>query len=230
MEVEMRQTLIGRASYTLLSLGVIVWIASSATLASAQSDAWSSTDSKPVATKPQTGTQSAPFDESKIRGYQEFTGFYGEFGAAVGRIELDGRADVDTGGGFTMTGGYRFLPWLSGEGNVTYLGGGEIKHTNDDVDFFSITVGPKLYPMGFLDDQPIPEFVQPYALIGIGGGQYDGGSAFSEQGTFVARFIFGFDLWVTDHIGGFVEGGYHVASDSDVDGTGIFSIGAQYRF
>lgn len=173
-------------------------------------------------------TRTKIFDESSFQGYDAYTGPYGQFGVAIGEIDFDG-ADVDTGGGFTITGGYRLLPWLSAEGNVTYLGGGDVENTNREADFFSFTFGPKIYPLGFLDEQPMPEYVQPYGLIAIGGGEYDV-EGFNAQSTFIARFIFGFDVWFTDHIGTFVEGGYHVADDSDIDGTGIFTLGAQYRF
>ena len=145
-------------------------------------------------------------------------------------IEFDGGPDVDAGGGFTITGGYRILPWLSGEANVTYLGGGDVGSSSREADFFSFTFGPKLYPLGLLEEQPIPEFIQPYGLIAIGGGEYDIERSGSEESTFIARFIFGFDLWVTDHFGAFMEGGYHVAEDSKIDGTGLFTIGGQYRF
>lgn len=174
----------------------------------------------------------APFGED-IRGY-EYEGFYAQFGVSVGEIEFDGGPDVDAGGGFTMTGGYRFFPWLAAEGNLSYLGGGDVRvgGRERDADFFAFTVGPKFFPLGLLDDddQPFPEIVQPYALIGLGGGEYDIEDTAAEEGTFIARFILGFDVWITDQMGAFVEGGYHVASDDDIDGTGLFTVGGQYRF
>lgn len=169
------------------------------------------------------------FDKNSFQGYEAYKGAYGQFGISVGEIDLDNNVDVDTGGGFTITGGYRVLPWLSAEANFSFLGGGEIENTNRDVDYFSFTFGPKLYPFGFLDEQPIPEFFQPYGLIAVGGGEYDVERG-DDESVFVARFIFGFDLWFTDHIGSFIEGGYHVADDDDIDGTGVFTFGAQYRF
>lgn len=173
-------------------------------------------------------SESRLFNASTFEGYDAYKGFYAQFGIAVGEVDLDG-TDVDTGGGFTMTGGYRLLSWMSFEGNFTFLGGGEIDGTNNDVDYFAFTFGPKIYPLGFFDEQPMTEFLQPYALLAIGGGEYDfeGGS---DKSTFVTRFIFGFDLWFTNHIGGFIEGGYHVSDRSNIDGTGIFTFGGQYRF
>jgi hypothetical protein len=197
------------------------------TSSDSQADDWGASE---TATQSPSRSQGGIFDEDAIRGYREFEGFYAQFGASVGEIEFDGGNDVDTGGGFTMTGGYRFFPWLAGEANLSYLGGGEVDGTNREADFFSVTFGPKLFPMGLVEEQPIPEYLQPYMLIAIGGGEYDVERTSFEESTFIARFIFGFDLWFTDHLGGFMEGGYHVAADDDIDGTGLFTIGAQYRF
>jgi hypothetical protein len=172
--------------------------------------------------------------KSGVRGY-EYTGVYGQFGVAVGEINFDlGDSDSDASGGFTMTGGYRFLPWLSAEANFTYLGGGDVEINNTNVgegQFFAFTFGPKFYPLGAFKVEAIPERVQPYGLIGIGGGEFDiDDSGFDDESSFIARFILGIDFWATDHIGLFVEGGGHAASESDVDGVGIFTVGGQYRF
>jgi hypothetical protein len=35
---------------------------------------------------------------------------------------------------------------------------------------------------------------------------------------------------MTDDFGTFVEGGYHIAGNSDIDGTGLFTVGGQMRF
>ncbi len=187
---------------------------------------------------------SAEPSRAKASGY-DYTGIYVQFGVSVGEIDPDEVGpppfeadDVDTGGGFTMTGGYRVFPWLAAEANLSYLGGGDTDGpVFDDAAFFSVTIGPKFFPLGLLDedDQPLPESFQPYALVGIGGGEYEfevnGSSRLqSEDSTFIARFIFGFDFWATDHIGAFMEGGYHVASEDDINGTGLFTVGAQYRF
>lgn len=169
---------------------------------------------------------------SNIRG-NEYTGPYAQFGVAVGRIDFDGSADSDASGGFTMTGGYRMLPWLAGEANFTFLGGGDVEVGNADVgdgQFFAFTFGPKFYPLGALDAKGIPKFFQPYGLIGIGGGQFEIDHTSYKESAFISRFIIGTDIWATDHIGFFVEGGGHVTDEDDVDGVGIFTFGGQYRF
>jgi len=187
----------------------------------------------PLAAGP--GAAQGLFNSSQIRGY-DYKGFYGQFGVAVGEINFDlpGDEDSDASGGFTMTGGYRILPWLAGEANFTYLGGGDVEINNSNIgeaSFFAFTFGPKLYPLGFFEQKVMPEFIQPYATVGIGGGEVDiEHTNIDEESTFVARFLLGFDVWATDHIGLFVEGGGHVGSEDDLEGVGIFTLGGQYRF
>jgi hypothetical protein len=174
----------------------------------------------------------APRD-GKVRGY-EYEGPFAQFGVAVGQIDFDGNnIDNNASGGFTMTGGYRFLPWLAGEANFTYLGGGAVERGSRDIgngSFFAFTFGPKVYPLGAFKVKQVPEFFQPYATIGIGGGEFHIEHSSFDRSGFIARFILGADFWATDHIGFFVEGGGHVTDQDHVDGVGIFTVGGQYRF
>jgi len=179
------------------------------------------------------------FDEASIRGY-DYEGPYGQLGVAVGRADYDdvGNFDVDSdaSGGFTLTGGYRILPWLAAEANFTFLAGDdnvEVANVEADSQYFAFTFGPKIYPLGAFETEAIPHFVQPYGLVQIGGGEgeIDGpGNGSLDESLFVARFIVGFDVWATDHVGLFIEGGGHVVDEDDVQGIGIFTFGAQYRF
>lgn len=172
------------------------------------------------------------FNAGSIRGY-DWTGFYGQAGFAVGEIEFDD-TDSDASGGVTLSGGYRIFPWLSADGNFTYMGGGDVEINGNDLgegSFFAFTFGPKVYPLGAFAPDAIPHFIQPYGLIGIGGGQFDiEDSNFDDESSFIARFILGIDLWATDQFGFFIEGGGHAASENDVDGVGVFSMGGQFRF
>ena len=168
------------------------------------------------------------------QGY-EYEGPYAQFGVAIGQIDFDGNnVDNNASGGFTMTGGYRFLPWISGEANFTYLGGGSVevgRFNVGDGSFFAFTFGPKFYPLGALRVEEIPDAIQPYGLIQIGGGRFEvDNTSRWDNSAFIARFIIGFDVWATDHLGFFVEGGGHATDEDDVDGVGIFTVGGQYRF
>lgn len=169
----------------------------------------------------------------EFRGYDDYVGPYAQFALSIGRIDFDGNIDSDASGGFGLTGGYRALPWLAAEAHFQFLGGqenAEIGNVDRDSQFFAFTFGPKIYPFAFLDDGGgVPETIQPYGFIGIGGGEaeIDGGD---DEGTFVGRFILGVDVWIDDQFGVFVEGGGFAASDDDIDGAGVFSVGGQVRF
>lgn len=174
------------------------------------------------------------FDEESVRGY-DYTGPYAQFGLSIGRVDFDGPVDSDASGGFTMTGGYRFLPWLSAEANFTFLGGNdnvERGSSEGDTEAWAFTFGPKIYPLALIQVDAIPHTIQPYGLIAIGGGEIeiDGAGRSDDDDSFVARFIIGIDIWATDNFGLFVEGGGFAFEEDNVDGAGIFTVGGQYRF
>ena len=180
------------------------------------------------------------FNEASTPGY-DFTGPYAQFGFAVGQINYDEDefpVDVDSGasGGFILGGGYRIFPWLAADANFTFLAGednAEAGNLEGDAQTFAFTFGPKIYPFGLYPTEVIPDYVQPYGLIAIGGGEgeVDGpGALESEEGSFVARFAVGFDIWANEHLGFFVEGGGFAVEEDTVEGIGVFSFGAQYRF
>jgi len=177
--------------------------------------------------------QTQTTQQKPIQGY-EYEGPYAQFGVAIGQIDFDGsNVDNNASGGFTMTGGYRFLPWISGEANFTYLGGGSVEVGRFDIgdgSFFAFTFGPKFYPLGALRVEELSDAFQPYGLIQIGGGRFEIDNTNFEESAFIARFIIGFDVWATDNLGFFVEGGGHATDEDDVDGVGIFTVGGQYRF
>lgn len=180
-----------------------------------------------------SAAQSDFFNESKITGY-DYKGAYGQFGVSIGQINFDSsNIENDVAGGFTIGGGYRFLPWLAADGNFSYLAGDvEIDGFGGDFDgeAWGFTVGPKFYPLGLAKVQGIPNYFQPYATIGIGGGQAEIDDTSFDEDYFLARFILGFDLWMTNHFGLFVEGGGFATSEDDVEGAGLFTLGGQYRF
>lgn len=176
------------------------------------------------------------FDSGSIRGY-EYTGAYVQFGPSVGQINFDGgNTDSEASGGVTLSGGYRINSWLAADANFGFLGGGDVDVNNINVgegQYWAITVGPKLYPLGALKAEGIAHFIQPYGLVGLGGGQLDlrdSNFPYNSKDAFFARFILGVDLWATDHFGFFVEGGGLASSEDDLEGIGTFNFGGQYRF
>jgi hypothetical protein len=181
----------------------------------------------------QSGQKSGQKKQGSVRGY-DYEGPYAQLGVSVGQIDFDfNGVDNNASGGFTLTGGYRVLPWISAEANFTYMGGGAVEAGSVDIgdgSFFAFTFGPKIYPLGAFKVEQIPDIVQPYALIQIGGGEFEVDHTSFDKSVFVARFMLGFDIWATDNIGFFVEGGGHATDEDDVDGVGVFTVGGQYRF
>lgn len=154
----------------------------------------------------------------------DLTGPYAGFGFSIGETNGDdGAGDSEVQGGFNLRGGYRLNEWIAGEAAFIF-----VSDAKDDVDYFSFTFGPKIYPLGLLAEPILPKQIQPYTTIAIGGGEYILDD--TRESTFIARFMFGFDYWLTGNIGAWMEGGYHVSDEDSVEGTGIFAVGGQYRF
>lgn len=161
-----------------------------------------------------------------------YVGPYIQGALSIGRIDFDGGIDSEASGGFGLTAGYRALPWISGEAHFQLLGGidnVDVGPGERDSLFWGFTFGPKVYPFAVIEDSGLPDALQPYAFVGIGGGEIDidGGG---EESAFIGRFILGFDYWLDEHLGVFVEGGGFAFDDDDVDGVGVFSVGGSYRF
>lgn len=164
-------------------------------------------------------------------------GPYVKAGVNIGEPDLDaGGVDAEVGGGVSVGGGYFFTPWIAAQLDFDYLGGSDLEVGSNDVgeaDYWAITVNTKGYPMAAIQPENYPNWLQPYALFGIGGGEFEtelNNANDVEDGTFIARFGLGTDFLVHENIGTYVEGGYHVASEDRLDGVGIFTLGAFYRF
>jgi hypothetical protein len=166
----------------------------------------------------------------------DLTGFYVNLGANIGAPEFDGPLDGEVGGGVAFGGGYRVTPWLAAELEFDLLAGSDVEVGGSDVgdaQYWAITANVKGYPFSAFEKDVIPAWIQPYARFGMGGGEIEvdfDGLGEEEDGTFVARFGGGIDFLIHRHWGAYVDGGFHVASEDDLDGVGIFTVGAFYRF
>ncbi|MCR9098185.1 MAG: porin family protein [bacterium] len=161
-----------------------------------------------------------------------FVGPYIQAAVSIGRIDFDGSVDSDASGGFGLTGGYRLMPWIAAEAHFQLLGGEdnvELGPFERDSLFWGFTFGPKVYPFAVIENSGLPDEIQPYAFVGIGGGEIDVDGS-DEESAFIGRFILGIDYWFDEHLGMFVEGGGFAFDDDDVDGVGVFSVGGSYRF
>ena len=147
----------------------------------------------------------------------DWTGFYAKVGLAIGFPDEDVAGpspDIDAGAGIAFGGGYRWNRWLATEIDFNVIGGADIEDSNDDVTIFAFTVNVKGYPFAGLGKDTIPEWIQPYGLFGIGGGEVDAGDI-GDESTFVVRFNVGSDFMLWVHFGLFFEAGYLVTTEDD---------------
>jgi len=179
----------------------------------------------------------------------EWLGPYVKGGVNIGAVEIDSsRVDTDAGGGVALALGYRALPWLAGEFQFDYLGGSTIEVSGTDVadgNYFDFTFNAKAFPVPLLNDHvlerdlPLVKWLEPYALLGIGGGEFEfdgkNGRSTSNESTFVVRLGLGVDFLMAQHWGVSLDGGFHFTTDDDLDdadilGVGIFNLGVFWRF
>jgi hypothetical protein len=175
--------------------------------------------------------------------------------------------------GGAISGGYRFFPWLAAEAEFQYLAGGEWEMTvgwdlepkstfgsygtlKGDFSLMTFLASAKVYPMALLARDAIPERIQPYVVVGIGGGlntldnvrgntdTRPGGNfnqtmlaienyvqdAEGSEGAFIARFGGGVDLMLNEGWGAYVDGGYFTNNRDYLEGYGAVRVGVIYRF
>lgn len=159
--------------------------------------------------------------------YEAAKGFYLQGGFAVVKTNLGaGKASL----GVDVAGGYRFLPWLGADADVYFaardLGGGQKPRQ------FGVTFNGKIYPIGLLAPKTL-DFLQPYVVMGLGGGNYrikDAGGT----GTFIFRLGAGVDLMITRHIGLYTDASLNATPGFKGSGkggaTGVYSLGGKFVF
>jgi len=137
---------------------------------------------------------------------------------------------TDTGVGLGVAGGYRMNSWLAVEGQYHWLGNTDIGFSGNDiatVNRWDTTANVRASTSGRF---------QPYALVGIGYGNYEISDAADPNnsvsaGGFIARFGGGFDIYITKHIAIYGEGAYVMATgDIDPFDYATLGAGAMWRF
>ena len=152
------------------------------------------------------------------------------FGSGEYHVENGGPVNVDFEDtwGFNARGGWRFLPWLAAEGVYEYAsnfranlsratpgrpGGGDVGTAKAPSNTFTVNA-KGILPLGR---------VQPYLSGGIGfvnvrirsisTSQRDFDDVSRSQTDFAGRVAAGSDVFITEHIGLFVEGSYLMPID-----------------
>lgn len=178
-------------------------------------------------------------------------GWFGRAGYAVGFDDtsvigdaaslVGATSNVGTNHGFDLGAGYRAHPNLAFEVQFEWLAASDITLSNPVLPSPSGTVGS----LGFwsstvnLKNYLLTGRIQPFALLGIGGGMADvslnspvaglGSSSF-DVGGFVARFGGGVEGYVTERFALFANGSYLLtAGDLDGNNYGTVSVGLIYR-
>ncbi len=132
--------------------------------------------------------------------------------------------DVDQGIGLGIALGQRVNSWLALEAQYHWLGNSTIEGTSAEVTRWDTTANLKVSTAWRF---------QPYALVGIGYGNYEasGGSGSISAGGFVTRLGAGFDIYITRNIAVYAEGMYVIATGdiSELD-YATLGAGAMFRF
>lgn len=177
------------------------------------------------------------------------TGYYLQAGAAAGFFDAqESGVAFDPAFGSSVTVGYRINAYISGEIDFTYISDSDtddftkldrLKLGEDDdtktMKEYEVSFNLKGYPFGYFEVSSIPDWVQPYARIGIGFGEDKVG--YLDETRFLLRFGTGLDFLITDQVGVYVDGGYTVITspvreknESILDGRGHLGFGAFFRF
>lgn len=173
--------------------------------------------------------------------YEDSRGLYGGMTISLGwnKWAAASGIDSDTMTGFSFMAGYRFSPWLGGDVEFTWTGGGNV--TSPDLtggysaSVLAVGLAAKFYPLARAS-RHIPEWLQPYLTFGIGSGiaeQTPGGSVgfgSESQSVFLARFGGGGELMLTQNWGVVMDISYYASTSGALEGIAIFRLGGMFRF
>lgn len=107
--------------------------------------------------------------------------------------------DFQPGFGPKLIAGYRVVPFLAAQAQISWLGAGFRSNTQfDDVQVKTWNFS------GDLKAYPLPGRIEPYALVGVGMLFTDtsvesAGRSFSDSGV-MARFGGGVDMWISEYV------------------------------
>ena len=180
--------------------------------------------------------------EARAQTYEDSRGLYGGMTISIGWnkwAEASG-TDSDTMTGFSFMAGYRFSPWMGGDVEFTWVGGGNVTSPPNwtgtrSASLLAVGLAAKLYPFVRISGK-MPEWIQPYLCIGIGSGiaeQTPAGSAVlgsTSQGVFLARFGAGAELMVTQNWGALMDVSYYATTSGALEGITTFRLGGLFRF
>jgi hypothetical protein len=126
--------------------------------------------------------------------------------------------------GLTLTGGYQFMPFVGTEIEISWVGG------SGRFSAFAAIWNGRVYPLAlFGKTREFP--VQPYALLGIGGGDMHNGPGSSHFGSFIVNLGMGADWMLGDRFGLYTEVAERFYTRGrPFNGVTAFNFGAVFRF
>jgi len=171
--------------------------------------------------------------------YSENRGFYTYVGLAIAKTNYS-TLGLDPNVGFAFGGGYRFMDWMAADVDFYWAGrdqGTLLGKTRQ----FGITANAKMYPMGLFAPDTL-DFLQPYVVMGMGGGNFKFESPFLspffpgnlKQGTFIFRIGAGAEVFIVDGLAGYMDLSLHATPGLKFRGeggaTGVIQFGLAYHF
>ncbi len=173
------------------------------------------------------------------------SGWYVRGGVAAGFFDAHrGDVDFDPGAGFAAAVGYRYNSYLVGEAGFAHFWNADTEDyekLGGDTDVtkrlsaYELTCNIKTYPLGYWPADAVSEWIQPYALLGIGVASAEVGS--EQNVRFLLRFGAGLDFLFTEQYGVYMEYAHSVITSmttgsggSLLDGQGQLGAGVLYRF
>lgn len=172
--------------------------------------------------------------------YEDSRGLYGGMTISLGwnKWAEESNIDSDTMTGFSFMAGYRFNPWLGGDVEFTWVGGGNVTSPalgSASASILAVGVALKFYPLVRISKK-MPEWIQPYITVGIGSGiaeQTPSGSTVfgsESQSVFLARFGAGTELMLTQNWGVLMDVSYYASTSGALEGIATFRLGGIFRF
>ena len=179
--------------------------------------------------------------KAQAQTYEDSRGLYGGMTLSFGwnKWADESNIDSDTMTGFSFMAGYRFNPWLGGDVEFTWIGGGNVTSPaltgTGSASVLAVGVALKFYPLVRVS-RKMPEWIQPYLTVGIGSGIAEqapsGSSVFGSesQSVFLARFGAGSELMLTQNWGVLMDVSYYASTSGALEGFATFRLGGIFRF
>ncbi len=166
--------------------------------------------------------------------YSENKGFYAYGSLAIIKTNYD-VSGIDPNIGFGLGAGYRFMDWLAADVDMSW--GGRDQGPVDSR-YFGFTMNGKFYPLGLISPTTL-DWLQPYVVVGMGGGQgkFKASGGDVKTGTYIFRLGAGTEVFIVGGLAAYMDLSLHATPglknaffSSQGGATGVIQFGAVYHF